>query len=84
MTDTEFELIDQLYFVQSFHDLSNSMGMNEKELTEALKNVFGKGWMKVLDKHTDAEIADMQVWEKDLTNFYYLATKKGLFAHNTI
>jgi hypothetical protein len=84
MTDLEFELIDQLYFVQTFEVLCNSLNMSESELKLTLKSVFDKDWIKVLDKKTDAEITDSDVWEKDFRNFYYLATKKGLFAHNTL
>ena len=84
MTDIEFELLDQLYFVQTIDSLCNDVNMSNSEIVIELKRLFDKEWIKILDSDSETEITDPALWGKDLTNFYYLITKKGLFAHNTL
>lgn len=84
MSDLEFDLIDNLYFVQRFDTLRKAMGMEEDELKKMLFQMFQKEWVKVMDMQTDEEILDAEVWTKNYSNYFYLATKKGLFAHNTL
>jgi hypothetical protein len=84
MTDIEFELIDNLYFVQSFEILCKTMHMNEVEMKELLLSLVQKDWVKVMDKQTDEEISDIEIWSNACARYFYLATKKGLFAHNTL
>ena len=84
MTDIEFELIDNLYFVQSFEALCKTMGMNEYEMKQQLLSLVQKDWVKVMDKQTDEEISNIEIWTAACDNYFYLATKKGLFEHNTL
>lgn len=84
MTDIEFDLLDQLYFVQTFAELDRELQLPEQELTDLLISMVERGWVKVMDKQTDEEIVDMDIWIKNSSAFFYLATKKGLLAHNTL
>lgn len=84
MTDIEFDLLDQLYFVQTFAELSGELQLSEHELRDLLISMVEKEWVKVMDKQTDEEIVDMDIWTKNSSAFFYLATKKGLLAHNTL
>ena len=84
MTDLEFDLIDNLYFVQRFEALCKAMEIDEEELKKILFQMVQKEWVKVMDTQTDEEILDATVWTKNYSNYFYLATKKGLFAHNTL
>jgi len=83
MTDIEFDLLDQLYFVQTFEELLKELQLTDAELKTLLISVIQKGWVKVMNKQTDEEIVD-DTWITNCSSFFYLATKKGLFAHNTI
>lgn len=83
MTDIEFDLLDQLYFVQTFEELLKELELSGEELKALLLDMVQKGWVKVMDKQTDEEIVDT-TWTTNCSSFFYLATKKGLFAHNTI
>lgn len=84
MTDIEFELIDSLYFVQTFEFLCNELQLNENDLKALLIETVQKDWVKVMDKETDEEILSPDVWTTNCSGYYYLATKKGLFAHNSL
>lgn len=83
MSDLEFEIIDNLYFVQRFEALIKEVEIDEKIMQKTLLDLFQKGWVKVMDMQTDEENLDADVWTKNYSNYFYLATKKGLFAHNT-
>jgi hypothetical protein len=83
MSDLEFEVIDNLYFVQRFEALIKEVEIDEKIMQKILLDLFQKEWVKVMDMQTDEEISDTDVWTKNYSNYFYLATKKGLLAHNT-
>lgn len=83
MTDAEFDLLDELYFVQSFPELKRSLHWPDHTFKELLYAMAGKGWIKVLrtqDEEIPLEKAD---FEENFQKYYYLATKAGLLAHNS-
>lgn len=84
MSDLEFDIIDNLYFVQRLETLIKDLDMDEETVKKVLLQLFRKGWVKVMDIQTDEEILDEAVWTINYSDYFYLATKKGLFAHNTI
>jgi len=69
--------------VQRFEALIKEVEIDEKIMQKTLLDLFQKGWVKVMDMQTDEENLDADVWTKNYSNYFYLATKKGLFAHNT-
>jgi len=82
MTDEEFDLIDQLYFIQSFPDLLASSGLDELALLVQLNNLHEKGWLKtvaLLDGDTPPNPIQIQ---EEGTTYFYVASKEGLLAHN--
>ena len=83
MTDDEFDVLDELYFVQSFQELIELTGMDGLKLKEVLSVLYEKGWIRVF-KGVDNEIPKEQV---DLNHragsYIFLASKEGLMAHNT-
>ena len=82
MTDEEFELIDQLYFIQSFPDLLASTELKEPALLEQLNNLHKKGWLKtvaLLDGDTPPNPIRILA---EGTTYFYVASKEGLLAHN--
>ena len=81
MTDDQFNVLDELYFVRSFGDLKSSLDLTEDEIVLTLKELYKKGWVKVL-RTVDDEVMGKVDWEK-YSGFYFLASKSGLMAHNT-
>jgi threonine synthase len=84
MSDLEFDLIDNLYFVQRFETLCTALEIEQEELKKMLFQMVQQEWVKVMDMQTDEEILDAAVWTKNYSGYFYLATKKGLLAHNTL
>lgn len=82
MTDEEFDLIDQLYFVQSYTDLKQVTGLTNEALLELLQEIYEKGWLRpvaLLDGDTPPDpISILSEGE----NYFYVASKEGLLAHN--
>ncbi len=83
MSDQEFELLDQLYFVTSLSKLEEVLDQSSHELWPVLMALVQKGWVKVMKDKSDEEVTgdDIQINNKD--TYVFLATKKGLMAHNT-
>lgn len=83
MTDDEFDVLDELYFVESFGQLVSLTAKAESDLTAILKSLFEKGWIKVL-AGVDDEVPPEQVdWDGAVHTYHFLATKNGLLAHNS-
>lgn len=82
MEDNEFDVIDELYFVTSYLDLSDQVDLSEEELKNTLKTVIEKGWVKCM-KSVSEEIAKEELnFENQFKSYFYLATKSGLLLHN--
>jgi hypothetical protein len=83
MTDEEFDLLDELYFVQQYAFLKETLGWEDEILLVTLQSLYEKGLIKCLTE-PDNEIFDKVDFNKKGKNLYYLATKKGLMEHNAI
>lgn len=84
MNQIEFDILDELYLIQSFDELINSLKLNESELQQALHKLLKKDWIRCYNPPTQELIFEKTVFEKDFRKYHYLATKAGLLAHNSI
>jgi hypothetical protein len=82
MSEEEFDLLDELYFVQPYHYLKETLGWDDEKLLVNLQELNNKGFIKCL-AHPDKEIFDNIKISEQGTEYFYLATKKGLMHHNT-
>ena len=85
MTDTQFQLLDELYFVTSFAALANACTLPEETLLIELQQLWATGWLRVLYPNADTELPyqpDMPT--QDFRKYYFLASKAGLLAHNSL
>ncbi|MBA4301267.1 hypothetical protein SAMN03080617_02826 [Algoriphagus alkaliphilus] len=83
MSDTEFDLLDELYFVQTYDFIKESLKWEDELLLETLNSLYQSGMIKCLSA-PDTERFDQVDLFKEGKNLFYLATKKGLMAHNTL
>tara|TARA_A100000171_G_scaffold52642_1_gene72114 strand:- start:48 stop:302 length:255 start_codon:yes stop_codon:yes gene_type:complete len=82
MTDKEFDVLDELYFVQPFDAILEETGLAKEELKQVLSGLLNKGWVKCYgDRQAEMPIASKDLGN-DLTSYFYLATKEGLLVHN--
>ncbi len=83
MTDNEFDLLDELYFVQSFEVIKDALNWEKELLKETLFSLYKKDFIKILIEH-DVDFSDtIDSYEMfDWENKYFLASKKGLLLHN--
>jgi hypothetical protein len=83
MTDLEFEILDELYFLIPYSELKENVNMDDEALKRGLKTLVLKDWVRSYhDQDRLVEIESMN-FDEDYQKFYYLASKKGLFAHNS-
>lgn len=82
MTDSEFEVLDELYFVQSYAELQESTGYEDALLKDVLNSFLSKGWARCLASRAGEEMA-VQSLPANFHACFFLATKAGLLAHNS-
>jgi len=82
MTDIEFDLLDELYFVTPFSELQEALDLSTPKLGELLKQMIEKGWVKCFKSISEEQVFDATDFASHYSDYYYLATKAGLLAHN--
>ncbi len=83
MTDPEYDLLDELYFISSYPTIADSLRWEEKELINTLCVLYAKGWIRCY-RSPEEEIPEEELnLVSEYRNYFYLASKKGLFAHNS-
>jgi hypothetical protein len=82
MSDLEFDVLDELYFVQHFKDLLRLTDLEEHEIKKTLQLLIAKNWVRCF-KDASTEVPSGEIdFELEFRNYYYLASKEGLLAHN--
>ncbi len=83
MTDAEFDLMDELYFVQPFEHIKETLKWEDEFLLENLQLLYSQGYIKCLETPDQERFDEVDVL-KEGEKLFFLATKKGLMAHNSI
>jgi len=83
MTDKEFDLLEELYFVKTYSDLKKSLG-EEINISDELHRLIKKGWAKVLDEDDNEIPVTELIFDNNNSVYKFIATKKGLIAHNQV
>ena len=84
MTNIEYDVLDELYFVLTYQELSLKLGIDSIVLEEVIKNLFQKGWIKLIEKESGEEIELMDATTLfQNPSYVLLATKLGLKIHNS-
>jgi hypothetical protein len=84
MNDIAFDIIDELYFVTPFDDLSRLLNLSEDELCHHLQDLVAQGYVKCFFPDPDTEVLYQEAeFTLRYREYYYLATKAGLVAHNS-
>ncbi len=80
MDEMEYDLLDELYFVISYEELSSNIDFEEEQIQKTLISLASKGWIRIYE-NSDKELDDFDLIS-NFKSYYYLASKKGLLAHN--
>ncbi len=85
MSDNEFDILDELYFVTSYPDLRSTLSLSDEELCAALQALIQRGYVRILypDQDTDYEYDEVR-FGQHCQEYFFLATKAGLVVHNSI
>jgi len=83
MTDLEFDLIDEMYFVVAFEVLQSKVQAEEQELLHTLEGLLQKGWVKCFLPQSDEIVTKFEDFSQHYKKYHYLASKEGLLAHNS-
>ena len=83
MTNIEFEIIDELYFVISFNELLVRLDFDKELLENELRKLYQKGWIRIYDG-IDKELENHVLSEESFSKYRFFVSKKGLSEHNSI
>jgi hypothetical protein len=82
MSDLEFDVLDELYFVTHYSALSSATGLPTEKLQPTLIELYRKGWIKVFKSVSEEMSVHSVNLGPEFQNYFYLASKEGLLAHN--
>ena len=80
MKDSEFDLLDELYFMISYPELIENVELTENEIRNTLISMATKGWIRIYN-NSDEELDEFDLIA-NFRSYFYLASKKGLLEHN--
>lgn len=83
MTDIEFQILDEVYFLQPYSYLAKTLVLTDSELSAGLLSLLEKGWVRCYispNEEVDYRHCD---YKDNYWSLYFLASKKGLVAHNS-
>lgn len=84
MTDQEFDILDELYFVISFQELMRNLSWPVEDVLPVLKELVAKELVKCIDPQSEEEVElSAAELDKQYNKILFLATKKGLMEHNS-
>lgn len=84
MTDTEFDILDELYFVTSFSDLVQKTGQSPADLERNLRSLLEQDLIRSYWPDPDTELAyEESSFAAIVRDSFFLASKEGLLQHNT-
>lgn len=83
MTEQEFDIIDEMYFLISFDKLQQELTLETTFLIDQLASLHAKGWIRILTGEEDAAPSALVNFKQEYRNYNYLASKAGLLAHNS-
>ena len=82
MSEVEYDIMDQLYFITSFGDVKDLSGVDEPVITVVLWRFISNGWVKCFDgPEKEVELTEDD-FKTNFAKYHYLASKQGLLAHN--
>jgi len=80
LSEIEYDVLEELYFVQSIQSLEKKCALSVASLEEILLELYKKQYIKLLDQNFN-EINNFM--NEDFLRFQFVISKKGLFAHNS-
>ena len=84
MNEVQFQILDAVYFVESFDNIFEEVGEPKPVLIDELRNLIDKGWLQVMEySSAQSDYVRTAIFDTDnLDQYYFLATKEGLLKHN--
>lgn len=82
MTELEFDVLEELYFVVPYRHLQEETDLDDDTLKGVLRALLGKGWVKCFLTTSEEAVEGEIDFENKYKDYYYLASKQGLLAHN--
>lgn len=84
MTDFEFDLLDELYFIKSIQELNSLFKDQTIDISAELWTMIEKGWVKVMDRADNELQVTKDEYVTNCQSLLFNISKKGLMAHNQI
>lgn len=83
MTSAEDSIIDELYFVTGLTALEQSLSQPREDILTVLFDLYKKEWVTLMINEERITGCNWEEFISEADNAMFLATKKGLFAHNS-
>ncbi len=86
MSNEEFEVLDELYFIVTYKDLLAAVDLEAPLIKTTLYALIRQGYVKCfMDSDGQNEVSPESMdYEAHYQQYTYLATKQGLLAHNAL
>ncbi len=84
MTELEFDILDEIYFVTGYQEVREQLMVEEEALQQGFRSLLQQGYVQQLyfDEGVQDYVKQNAPDLDHIAKYHYLATKEGLLAHN--
>jgi len=77
VTELEFDILEELYFVIVCKELTETLGIEDNLLKEQLLKLILKDWVKIMEPFSILIVKNTNNFYKRYKEYFTLATKTG-------
>ena len=84
LNDAQFQILDSIYFVESFKNILEESGETVPVVVNELRTLIDRGWVQVMIfDEKKGDFVRTAIYDTDhMQEYHFLATKSGLMKHN--
>jgi len=85
LDDIEWEILDAIYFIEPFSNILNEVKAPRAVVADCLKQLIHKKYVVALEWNEEKQdyLKTYMYNTDNMDDYFYLATKDGLLAHNS-
>lgn len=84
MEDIFYDILEELYFIQTFDELTRKLNLESNVLQRYLWKMYELGLVKTMVNFDEEIEQNEEEFERNFKKYHYIASKKGLMWHNSL
>lgn len=84
MEDIFYDILEELYFIQTFDGIAEKLNLESNVLQRYLWKMYDLGLVKTMVNFDEEVEQNEEEFKQNFKKYHYIASKKGLMWHNSL